>query len=382
MDFVKQWNNMLNSHIGVIGKYFPRVKPVAQEYEESKNEISDIGFNIFKLSSDLYYRENFHSDIIKAFLDPYESHGQENKYLNIFVEMLGLEKSDFEYSTVRREPNNIDILITNQNSKKAIIIENKVNNAVDMYRQLPRYYEIVKQDYEVAAIVYITLDKSKRPDISTWTTEEIEDIKALLKIIPVFSRDGTTNLVDHWINPAIIKSNDLDSSLILRQYAKLIKYLNTSTMDTISLEKFYNSLKEEDNLKTAISIRNMLNDLPTYMAIRIEEKYKYSCQPFLNVWRYKEIDTVFDKFILEDNFFKMGIWCYVDGYEVYLSAPNDEKLDVASYFKRIDRLNDFVPYKGDISCITRRFDVLDEESLFDFISSILIEFSDLKKEKV
>ena len=44
------------------------------------------------------------------------------------------KKSDFENSIVVREKYSIEILIIDGVSKKAIIIENKINNAVDQYR--------------------------------------------------------------------------------------------------------------------------------------------------------------------------------------------------------------------------------------------------------
>lgn len=230
---LETWNKILNIHIRTINDLVARLGTVCKAYEKSRKEISDIGFNVFKLSSDLYYRENFHSDIIKAFLDPYGKHKQTNLYLNLFVEMLGLNTTDFEFSTVLREQNNIDILIVNKNSCKAIIIENKINNAGDRFRQLPRYLDIVRKKYEVAAIVYIPLDSSKWPDRFGWDENDKKEVDRLLHIIPVYCNSGNVNLVDHWITPSMLKSNDIDCMFILRQYGRLIKHLNTSIMDML-----------------------------------------------------------------------------------------------------------------------------------------------------
>lgn len=44
---------------------------LAGEYNANlKKRDVDIGFNLFSIISELYYRENFHSDILKALIDP------------------------------------------------------------------------------------------------------------------------------------------------------------------------------------------------------------------------------------------------------------------------------------------------------------------------
>lgn len=383
MEIFKTWDNLLNSHIDEVVRLTKNLTSICGSYEKSKKEVSDVGFNIFKLTSDLYYRENFHSDIIKAFLDPQEKHGETNTHLNIFIEMLGLNTADFEYSEVKRESNNIDILIANKNSGKAIIIENKINNASDMPRQLPRYLEIVKEkDYQVDAIIYIPLDISKSPDKSTWSDADKKNVEPLLRIIPAFCRDGTINLLDHWIMPSIIESNNIDSVFILRQYGNLLKHLNTSAMDTISMEKFYSSLKEDNNLQTAISIRNMLNDLPSYMALKIQEKYKNCCDPFGKIWIYKNTDAVFEGLKIFDLYFKMDIWCNENGYDVYLWNPNDELFDILAYFKNIEILNDFKVYNSRGNNIIKHFNIFDEKLLFEFVDSILKSLHEFKDSKI
>ena len=225
------------------------------------------------MTSDIYYRENYHSDVIKAFLDPTEKHNEKSLFLQLFIEMLNLagktiKKEDFKDAEVVREEGKIDILIKSETTKKAIIIENKINNAGDMARQLPRYYDLVSSNFTIDAIVYLPLDKSKRPDESSWTKQDKINVHQHLVIIPAYSLDNGINLVDSWIKPAILQAQNMNCIAILRQYADLITYLNSNIMDTIILEKFYNSLMDEENLKTAKSIRNKMNDLPEYMAIR------------------------------------------------------------------------------------------------------------------
>ena len=166
---ISTWKKITDAHIVNISQLLADLRIVAHDYDKTKRRISDIGFNIFRLTSDIYYRENYHSDVIKAFLDPTEKHNEKSLFLQLFIEMLNLagktiKKDDFKDAEVVREEGKIDILIKSETTKKAIIIENKINNAGDMARQLPRYYDLVSSNFTIDAIVYLPLDKSKRPD--------------------------------------------------------------------------------------------------------------------------------------------------------------------------------------------------------------------------
>ncbi len=85
MQVLIDWKNILQQHGLEIEKYLRKINYLHKDYTERYNNRTDIGFNVFTLSSDFYYRENFHSDIIKAFLNPRDKHNEENKYLNKFI---------------------------------------------------------------------------------------------------------------------------------------------------------------------------------------------------------------------------------------------------------------------------------------------------------
>lgn len=62
---------------------------LARKYEENlRKRHVDVGFNLFAIVSDLYYRENFHSDILRAVLDPAGGHGENAKYLHLFLDFI------------------------------------------------------------------------------------------------------------------------------------------------------------------------------------------------------------------------------------------------------------------------------------------------------
>ncbi len=385
MQILNEWRTNLNVHFTEINELLNESKSIGKSYEKSKKEKSDIGFNVFSITSDLYYRENFHSDIIKALLDPKEKHNQNTKFLYLFIDLLNkvntstiILEDNYKNVNVAREQSNIDILITDETTKRAIIIENKINNAVDMNRQLPRYYNEVKKNYFVDAIVYLTLDSSKRPDKHDWTKDELTAINYLLKIIPSFDRHDRPNIYKDWLLPAIIESNDIDSTYLLRQYATLLKFLNTNYMDTVSLEKFYEILKEKDNLKTSISIKNMLNELPEYLAIRIEDKYKNNCYPFQKIWRYKLSDTVFEAFQMENLYLKLDVWCGDYGYKAIFWNPQNENYDIKEDFKDFDILRELEYDNGKKYSIVKHFSLFEEELLFSFIDQLI----DILKKKI
>ena len=50
------------------------------------------------------------------------------------------------------------------------------------------------------------------------------------------------------------------------------------------MEKFYKELMLGENLNLAKSIREMLDDLPYYLAQRIRAKYENNCNPFSHIW--------------------------------------------------------------------------------------------------
>lgn len=59
----------------------PIVKAICQKGKLWNDKTKEPDFNPFTLISELYYRENFHSDIIRAILDPGESHKEGNLFL-------------------------------------------------------------------------------------------------------------------------------------------------------------------------------------------------------------------------------------------------------------------------------------------------------------
>ena len=151
---------------------------------------TEIGFNAFALVSDMYYRENFHSDIIAAILDPHSGHRQGILFLRRFVDFLADEAAANGHDKVSkdlrnlaidesvevvREEGRIDIKI--KGDEWAIIIENKINGARDMDRQIPRYIEECRGNGEkIVAVVYLTAAKKGFPSENGWEKDDREKL--------------------------------------------------------------------------------------------------------------------------------------------------------------------------------------------------------------
>ena len=143
------------------------LKSLFNEHETTISRINTSNsFTVFEVISDLYYRENFHSDLIAFFLDPNENHGMGSLGIELLIDLIveetgwHINANDYDDSTVVREEGRIDILIRDDYSKHAILVENKMNNAGDMDRQIPRYCDILEeQGYIIDAAVYLPMLK-------------------------------------------------------------------------------------------------------------------------------------------------------------------------------------------------------------------------------
>ena len=237
----------------------------------------DLGFNVFHLISDYYYRETFHGDIIAALLSPDEKHGEGNLYIDLFIDMINekkqlvnsqyyqMPKVNKEFSTYDGElSGRIDIII--EGDKHCIVVENKLNNAPDTYRQLPKYYRALKKrGITIDAFVYLPLDPNKEPNSSSWDSEIRDLINERLVIIPAYSAEHV-NIVENWLTPAEERTSDDDARFIIRQYKSL---LNNLTIDIMDNREIIDFLSRDDNFETTINIL----DLQLEFSRRIKDEF-------------------------------------------------------------------------------------------------------------
>lgn len=386
VSFIEQYGNMIGAHMASVKAFLSNshIRSIGWEYNEAKNSQPENPFNVFTMASDLYYRENFHSDIIKVFLDPSENHNEGNVFLYAFIDFINdnfgdkvcISKQDYTSAKVEREPGKIDILVSSEASKHCIVIENKMYNAVDMHRQLPRYYDFMTGlGYTIDAIVYLPLDANKRPDQSTWTETDKQHVLPLLCPVPAYQKKGM-NLVNGWLEPCTLKTKNLDCVSVLRQYSELIKILSNNIMDNVILEKFYNTLLEkEENLQSAISIRNMLNDIPAYMKDRIIDKLK---NKGYSLWSWKPTHCGI-RFYKNGGEYKIDVWTSDFGYMIQVFGQGISIKDVPwsdEIRKTIDDLG-FIVIEDRFENSTYTFS--DEESVLSAVEILAKQMNDMLK---
>lgn len=269
----------------------------------------ELEFNIFSLVSDTYHKENFHSEIISKLLDPKGKHNEKAIFFELFIDFLynlgcAVDKNDYltdEISVIKEKPidaqRRIDILISTKNH--AIIIENKINDAVDMNNQLVDYYKYcLNNNLIVDAILYLSLDGCKLPDRNKWTMSDqqyFEAILSKLQTISAFDIRRPERAVYSWLESCCNAKISENSKFILIQYKQLLKSLRGYIMETNVLEKYYEWISiNQEKLKDLEEWSNIHKNLTRYYPSKLKTQidifntnqyYFRNC----NLWRDDEL---------------------------------------------------------------------------------------------
>lgn len=308
----------------------PTLHSLTKRYEAGLlNRNIDLGFNLFEVISDIYYRENLHSDILKTLLDPQGKHAEKDRYLRLFFDYIALRGArlraeDYSQPQVLRESNRIDLLVKDDVSKHAIIIENKINNAADQPRQLPRYVEhLDAYGYHCDAVVYLRLNGYCPPDTRGWTSADVARIQPLLTIVCAY--DGTPgDLLTGWLRKCETSAQNIDAQHILRQYGALINKLGGNIMNKPIMEQFFTTVLEGDNFRTAQSLKAMLDDLVLFRVERIIDAFRNELHPFSAVANWHNEDAYFTGCHLGNAHLGLDVWVNEDHYAFCFWDRNDE----------------------------------------------------------
>lgn len=253
-------NSSKNKIFGLLNEfshYITESRALLKDYDINNN----YNFNIFSSISDIYYRENLHSDIIKLILDPVTEKIGNKENIKIFIGLLNKIKPELKINIgedikIEREKGRIDLLIydTKNNS---IIIENKINYAVDRDDQLGRYYNIAKdKGLTVKAIVYLPLSPEKELDInySIKDSELRESIKHLIIPLPIIDKKNKVNFADDFIGKCINQSEKDIAKVYYSEYQELLKSLGgnmmTMTLDRDTLIEIYSNKEKLDSFNS------------------------------------------------------------------------------------------------------------------------------------
>ncbi|MBS4028021.1 MAG: PD-(D/E)XK nuclease family protein [Ignavibacteriales bacterium] len=194
----------------------------SQEFKQLESLINE--FNIFTTLG-IDKAELKHSNFLAYLLDPKRNHGLEDFFLKkLLIRTISnpqiiktsirpddIEKWNIKRSYVKREDENIDILVVNEQNKFIIIIENKIRSKDDG-KQLSTYYNRMKARFDGVPIIGIYL--TPEGDIPNEETGKYEPIgyEAIFKIIEEILS-----------TQKILEGTDL--FILLKHYLALRKYL-------------------------------------------------------------------------------------------------------------------------------------------------------------
>lgn len=144
----------------MIDNYRSLLKDAALIYEKHEAGRKE-PFNIFTVLHKETDEVNLHSRFLHALLNHQSSDtGRQN--LKDFLQRVGIEDFEQNDAKIRREYRNIDILISNNTTNQAVVIENKIKEIKyrkDEPQQLQRYYKILQEEgYRNICLLYLTLD--------------------------------------------------------------------------------------------------------------------------------------------------------------------------------------------------------------------------------
>ena len=337
-----------------------------REYIDKNNFEENYPFNIFELISDIYYKENFHSDIIAQLL-------RNEIILKNFLDFIGVDKSKYENCEVEREESKIDILIKTE--KNCIIVENKLNWAKDMPEQLFRYYNECKNNkkLEVDKIVYLSPNSWKQPE-----EQSIKEIpKELIKTI--IGYDGENNdFYTMVLQKSLEEMNNKEPKewrLLLEHYLKILRKTGVTKMDTLT-KTFYEKIKEEPQEYEKIKlIVNMYNNLTTTRANSLISK-------FINGKIWGNPPFVYFDFYIKDKRKNYAINIFVNKYDysnLYLySRENDrekfekDNKDIEVWLKKHNLFEGFEKDETWYNEWNKNFKFPEEENeLYDFTEKLI-----------
>lgn len=366
----------LNKTIFVLGS----LKNIAKEYKNREAGEQD-PFNIVLASSDRYYYENLHSEILAALLRRSDFSDRFIEWLNTLPPSLDIDKSNYVDHEVTVEEGRIDVLLKSRTSMRCIIIENKINDAADRDRQIPIYVEQQKQNgYTVDAIVYLSID-GKPPDKHSWEQRDRNQVDRILICAGASNRTGKhTDMVSGFLANCISDKTTLQEYCFISQYIDLLKFLGRKQMDMNLMRKFYEKMADPELYETARSIRSMLDKLKTYRRDRFLEEFKGYHAPFVDIKPWSSNCTYFHGVRHISDNLKLDIFSEDSHTCVRFWVQQDDGDNLAAQLlDRIQLKDEFI--KDSEGRYEKKFKFPDQEQqVRDFINHILDKLGDCQRQ--
>lgn len=244
------------SELKSIEKLLNEVKSISDTYDIVAKNTGE-NFNIFSVL-EIESKELYHSKMIGALLNCNGSHKQGSIFLELFVNEMRkkFDKGivpDFSFekpkltlekkfrSATNNEGGQIDIYIEDTKGR-GIIFENKIN-AREQDNQLARYETHCKECFKGYALFYLTLDG-----------KESKTANQVVDYYPISYKEDIINWLILCKKEAVILPKLRET---IAQYIDVIKKLTNQTInDKMSEEIIKKIIENNDNLKSAESIKN------------------------------------------------------------------------------------------------------------------------------
>lgn len=192
-------------------KYLNKLMEDIEVLNQLKEETQ---FNIFETLK-IERTEIRHSNVLAWLMDPYETHGLGQKFVQKFISdvyknnktmynKLGIKSEDiflFDYNdiTLYREKKHIDILLVNEENKLIVIIENKIDSK-EHGNQLQSYENAVENEYKnyKKMYVYLTRENQESSRNETWGEYSYSYISNLIDEIMNDTKDGIKTFLEDY----------------------------------------------------------------------------------------------------------------------------------------------------------------------------------------
>jgi len=246
-----------------------------KKLKEAEVHLEMMSYNIISISTYTGHLENYHSDIWGFLLDKEAAHKKGNLFLTIFIDYLissGIVDKNLREILIQadtfRERGRIDVLIVNEEHNVCIIIENKINNAVDQDKQLERYRDKAQRSkWKIEAMLYVTAGG----DI-------LSTIHGDTRVYPIAACNNTSDCLLHsWIIPSTniidLNSGIIDKNIFsfLNQYAMLLETLTSKTNNNMNDKLLYETLNAREDFKTALLIQENIEKIKYHRVVVIKE---------------------------------------------------------------------------------------------------------------
>lgn len=286
--------------------------------------------SVFYEISNSYYHENYHSDILAFYLSDETVKGKFINWLNRGTDFSKkISYQEYKGGEVKREKGKIDITLFNDDHSKAIIIENKSNNALDQFKQLYRYHKTLEdQGIEVEKICYINKNSNKKPDLSDLDKKDQNTINSILKVTQLV---GTDSLSRELLEKVIIETQDIQLNALSRELILLFKYVvyGETNMDDIQL--LINELKKDGNKSKLDKVIESYKEMPKFLAAKYKD-YLTNKNTKYRIWISSEKCLVIDDIRYNENNFAIDLWFSTNSVDIsFLVRPQGNETNEDSF---------------------------------------------------